>query len=77
MNKPILYSADWCAYCQTAKKWLAKNGVAYELRDVDDAAVREEMNKKADGNQTIPTLVIGDTYYVNPSIKVLKELFVK
>ena len=60
-----------------AKKWLAKNGVAYELRDVDDAAVREEMNKKADGNHTIPTLVIGDTYYVNPSIKVLKELFVK
>lgn len=77
MNKPILYSADWCAYCQTTKKWLAQNDVDYELKDVDDPAIREEMNQKADGNQTIPTLVIGDEYYVNPSVPVLKKLFSK
>ena len=77
MNKPILYSADWCAYCQMTKKWLAKNDVDYELKDVDDPAIREEMNQKADGNQTIPTLVIDDAYYVNPSVPVLKKLFNK
>jgi glutaredoxin len=60
-----------------AKKWLAKNDVDYELKDVDDPAIREEMNQKADGNQTIPTLVIDDSYYVNPSVAVLKKLFNK
>ncbi len=75
MSRPILYSANWCAYCQTAKKWLAKNDIDYDLRDVDDAAIREEMNQKADGNQTIPTLVIGDAFYVNPDIPTLRKLF--
>lgn len=77
MTKPILYSADWCPYCRTVKKWLDKNQVSYELRDVDEAVIRQEMNDKADGNQTIPTLVIGEEYYVNPSVPTLQELFQK
>lgn len=77
MNKPILYSADWCAYCQTMKRWLAKNNVDYELKDVDNPEIRQEMSDKADGNQTIPTLVIDDGYYVNPTVPILKKLLIK
>lgn len=75
MNKPILYSAEWCAYCKTAIRWLDKNNVDYHLKDVDDPAVRQEMNERADGNQTIPTLVVGDEYFVNPDIPTLRKLF--
>lgn len=75
MNKPQLYSADWCPYCVSVIGWLDKNKIEYEVLDVDQPGIREQMNQETSGNQTIPTLVIGNEYYVNPSVKTLNELF--
>jgi thioredoxin reductase (NADPH) len=75
MSKPQLYTADWCPYCVGVRAWLDKNNIGYEILDVDQPGIREKMNQETNDNQTIPTLVIANEYYVNPSVKTLNELF--
>ncbi len=58
-NKPLIYSAVWCGYCQALKSWLEAQGIKYEERDVDVPEIREEMNRRTNGNQTIPVLFFG------------------
>ena len=74
MSKPQLYTADWCPYCVSVRGWLDKNKVNYEILDVDQPENRERMSQETNDNQTIPTLVINDEYYINPSVKTLNEL---
>ena len=51
----VLYSADWCGYCTKAKQHLDRNGVDYEVRDVDDEAIAQELREKT-GRGGIPVL---------------------
>jgi mycoredoxin len=69
----VMYTADWCVYCRSLKQKLDSFSINYTEKDVDEPGVREEMNSITDNNQTIPVLFIGDNYWVNPSIAVLKE----
>ncbi len=70
---PVIYSAVWCPYCVVLEKFLDSKGIDYEKRDVDEPGVREEMNKRTNGNQTIPTMFIGDEFWVNPSKQIIVE----
>ncbi|MBW2274134.1 MAG: glutaredoxin family protein [Deltaproteobacteria bacterium] len=57
-----LYSADWCGSCRKAKRFLDREGVSYELRDIDlDPAARDEVRRIL-GSVRIPLLDIGGTY---------------
>lgn len=71
----ILYSAPWCAYCLALQKKLDSREISYEYKNVDEPAVRKEMNEKTENNQTIPVLFVGNKYKVNPNEQDLKELF--
>ncbi len=51
----LLYYADWCGYCVKAKRHLDRDGVAYELRDVDNPHISEELVAKT-GGRGIPVL---------------------
>jgi glutaredoxin len=73
---PVIYSAPWCAYCTQLKKWFASKNIDYVEKDVDEPGVREEMNQRTDGNQTIPTMFVGDEFWVNPSLQILAEQFI-
>ncbi len=70
----VLYSAPWCGYCVALQSKLDSRGIEYEYRNVDEPGIREEMNKKTDGNQTIPVLCMGTEYRVNPDEQALKEI---
>lgn len=72
-NTITMYSAEWCGYCTVLQEKLDTRGIAYEYRNVDEAGVREEMNALTDGNQTIPVLIKGESYWVNPNDSQLKE----
>ena len=67
-----LYGASWCGYCVTLAHKLSSRNIAFNYKNVDDPDVRLEMNKKTNGNHTIPVLCKGNDCYVNPDEQTLK-----
>ena len=70
-----MYSTPWCGYCHRLKSQLDREGVAYEVVDIEQhpeaADIVEQVNH---GNQTVPTLVYSDgTAQTNPSLKQVQE----
>jgi mycoredoxin len=70
-----MYTTPWCGYCQRLKGQLAREGISYEIVDIEQvpeaAKIVESVN---DGNQTVPTLVYADgTAMTNPSVIQIKE----
>jgi len=55
IQKIVLYSADWCGACRSAKRYLARLGVDYELRDVDEPQYAEELKRRT-GARSIPVI---------------------
>jgi len=70
-----MYSTPWCGYCHRLKSQLDREGVTYEVVDIEQhpeaADIVEQVNN---GNQTVPTLVYSDgTAQTNPSLKQVQE----
>jgi mycoredoxin len=66
-----MYSTAWCGYCFRLRKQLDREGIEYDVVDIeqvpDAAAVVEKANN---GNQTVPTMVYRDgSAQTNPSLK--------
>lgn len=69
-----MYSTPWCGYCHRLKGQLDREGISYDIVDIEQhpeaAAVVEQVNG---GNQTVPTLVYPDgTAQTNPSLAQVK-----
>lgn len=69
-----MYTTPWCGYCHRLKSQLDREGIAYDVVDIeqvpDAAAVVEKANG---GNQTVPTLVYADgSAQTNPSVAQVK-----
>ena len=54
----ILYSADWCGWCKKAKLHLDRQGVNYQIRDIDQPQNLQELVSKT-GQKGIPVLDVG------------------
>jgi glutaredoxin-like YruB-family protein len=54
----IIYSADWCAFCRAAKDYLAKQGVGYEERNVEQNMQYANESVQKSGQMGIPVLDI-------------------
>ncbi len=70
-----MYSTPWCGYCHRLKSQLDREGVTYQVVDIEQhpeaADIVEQVNN---GNQTVPTLVYSDgTAQTNPSLKQVQE----
>lgn len=70
-----MYSTPWCGYCHRLKGQLDREGIPFEVVDIeqqpDAAKLVEEVNG---GNQTVPTLVYADgSAMTNPSIAQVKD----
>ncbi|MGN6132365.1 MAG: mycoredoxin [Nocardioidaceae bacterium] len=69
-----MYSTPWCGYCHRLKSQLDREGISYEVVDIERvpeaAQIVEQVNG---GNQTVPTLVYSDgTAQTNPSVADVK-----
>ena len=69
-----MYSTTWCGYCHRLKSQMDREGIAYEVVDIEKtpgaAAIVEQVNG---GNQTVPTLVYSDgSAQTNPSVAQVK-----
>ena len=51
----VLYSAVWCGWCTKARAHLDREGIRYEIRDVDIEAVSQELREKT-GRGGVPVL---------------------
>ncbi len=57
----LVYTKDYCPYCDAAKNLLTQRGVAYEEIDVThDENKFAEMLKKVAPRRTVPQIFIGD-----------------
>ncbi len=70
-----IYSTQWCGYCHRLMKQLDREGVGYEVVDIeDDPTAAEYVMSVNGGNQTVPTVVFGDgTALTNPSLAQVKK----
>ena len=72
-QKPVVYGAKWCSFCNSLVEYLDTLGVDYDLKNVDEKPAEKEMLERTDGNYLIPTFVVGDTVVQNPSQDKVKE----
>ena len=69
-----MYSTSWCGYCHRLKSQLDREGIAYDVVDIEqDPASADFVMKVNGGNQTVPTLKFADgSALTNPSIVQVK-----
>lgn len=70
-----MYSTPWCGYCHRLKSQLDREGIAYQVVDIEqDRAAAEFVMRVNGGNQTVPTLRFADgSALTNPSIVQVKQ----
>ncbi len=65
----VFYWRPGCGFCMMLQRGLDANDVGYEARNIwDDPDAATFVRSVAGGNETVPTVVVGDQAMVNPSI---------
>ena len=74
-QRPIMYTTPWCGYCVRLKSQLDREGIAFDMVDIEqDPAAAEIVMQANGGNQTVPTVVYPDgTAQTNPSLAQVKK----
>jgi mycoredoxin len=72
--KFTMYTTPWCGYCHRLKSQLDREGIAYDVVDIEqDPSALEIVMAANNGNQTVPTLVFTDgSVHTNPSMAQVK-----
>ena len=70
-----MYSTPWCGYCHRLKSQLDREGITYDIVDIEQEPAAAEIVESANnGNQTVPTLVYADgTAMTYPSLAQVKD----
>ena len=70
-----MYTTSWCGYCHRLKSQLDREGIAYDVVDIEQVPSAVEIVVAANnGNQTVPTLVFSDgSAHTNPSLAQVKS----
>lgn len=67
-----LYWRPGCGFCSTLRRRLDKLGIERVEHNIwDDPAHAAVVRAHANGNETVPTVVVGDVGMVNPSADAL------
>lgn len=75
MSSFTMYTTPWCGYCRRLKGQLDREGITYEVVDIEQHPEAAQLVESANGgNQTVPTLVFPDgTALTNPSVAQVKD----
>ena len=75
MTAFTMYTTPWCGYCHRLKGQLHREGIQFEIVDIEQTPDAAEIVESANnGNQTVPTLVYSDgTAHTNPSLAQVKQ----
>ena len=69
-----MYKTSWCGYCHRLASQLDREGISYDVVDIERQPDAAEIVMQANGgNQTVPTLVYADgSAQTNPSVAEVK-----
>lgn len=69
-----MYSTPWCGYCHRLRGQLDREGIAYDVVDIErEPAAADIVMTANNGNQTVPTLIFSDgSAQTNPSLAQVK-----
>lgn len=69
-----MYTTPWCGYCHRLRSQLDREGIAYDVVDIEQVPEAARLVEEANGgNQTVPTLVYSDgSAQTNPSVAQVK-----
>ena len=69
-----MYSTPWCGYCHRLKSQLDREGITFDVVDIEqDPSAADLVMAANGGNQTVPTLVYSDgSAQTNPSLAQVK-----
>lgn len=56
-NEVVLYSTDWCGYCEKARKFFNSNNIKFQEFDIENS-VEGRMRYEAIGGSSIPLIII-------------------
>ena len=70
-----MYSTSWCGYCHRLKSQLDREGIGYDVVDIErNPAAADFVMSVNGGNQTVPTVKFDDgSALTNPSIVQVKQ----
>lgn len=74
-DKMTIYSTSWCGYCHRLMKQLDREGVGYDVVDIEQVpSAADYVMSVNGGNQTVPTVVFPDgSAMTNPSLAQVKQ----
>ena len=58
MDKVILYSADWCSGCVSAKRFLESKNIPFEEINIDTQGISRTRLIELTGRLAIPTISV-------------------
>ncbi len=65
---PIVYWRPGCGFCSALLSGLERSGLDFQRRNIwDDPEAAEFVRSVARGNETVPTVRVGDVALVNPT----------
>ena len=68
MSGVTIYWRPMCGYCETLKGELSARGIEYTTVDIwEDRSKAEVVRQATGGDEIVPTVQIGDRFFVNPS----------
>lgn len=66
----LFYWRPGCPFCMALRRGLRRTGVPFrEINIWDDPEAAATVRSVANGNETVPTVLIGSRALVNPSVK--------
>ncbi|MEB3429195.1 glutaredoxin [Citroniella saccharovorans] len=79
MENLILYYKPTCPYCKKVQRFMGKNGIDIEMRNIDEnESIKNELIEKGGKNQVPCLLIEGKAMYESSDIiDYLKENLVK
>jgi mycoredoxin len=74
----VMYARPGCPFCTMLRADLAAAGMPYRERDIwQDPEAAAAVRAAANGNETVPTVNIGDVWLVNPSVEEIMDVLGK
>ena len=60
VDKIVIYSADWCSGCVSAKRFLEEKNIPFEEINIDSQGISRNRLMELTGRLAIPTIVVNE-----------------